>query len=88
MQNNTGQTVDKANSYYVSGSIHTVLLKDLTPNTAYYYRLNLHYVLKWTNFTRNMACSYCLYQSLSAAAKWPPKYQCIEEDFCAGLVLL
>lgn len=38
LQNNTRQTVDKSNSYYVSGSIHTVLLDNLKPNTTYYYR--------------------------------------------------
>lgn len=38
MQNNTGKTVDASNSFYTSGSIHTVLLSNLTPDTTYYYR--------------------------------------------------
>ena len=38
MQNNTGKALDKADIFYVSGRIHTVLLKDLEPNTTYYYR--------------------------------------------------
>ena len=38
MQNNTGKTANASNSYYTSGSIHTVLLTDLTPDTTYYYR--------------------------------------------------
>ena len=31
-------TVNAANNYYISGSIHTVLLSDLVPDTTYYYR--------------------------------------------------
>ena len=38
MQNNTGKALYKADTFYVSGRIHTVLLKDLEPNTTYYYR--------------------------------------------------
>ena len=38
LQNNTGQTVDASNNFYVSGRIHTVLLSGLKPDTTYYYR--------------------------------------------------
>ena len=38
MQNNTGQTENATNVFYVSGRIHTVLLTGLKPDTIYYYR--------------------------------------------------
>jgi hypothetical protein len=38
MQNNTGKASGKDHTFYVSGRIHTVLLKDLEPNTTYYYQ--------------------------------------------------
>ncbi|CAL5227608.1 g10610 [Coccomyxa viridis] len=38
-ENNTGMTVNAANNYYTSGSIHTVLLSNLMPDTTYHYRV-------------------------------------------------